>query len=191
MVIGERRSNSEREHSVKVILVVILAIAMLAYPARSFAHTDQPAGVKAQARKDSAASPANQITEAAQGDSRPSRDSETVIVALPFSSLELDPSLAEYLGLTSRQIRAVQQLMSQERRELEPLKTQLQSTHAKLLAAATDQSQSKEMEILAATEGRILTELIIWSCRTQARLHSLLTHEQQKKLEDLNRSRQP
>lgn len=40
---------------------------------------------------------------------------------------------------------------------------------------------------LAATEARILTNLIIKSTRTQARLHHLLTHEQQKKLEDLNR----
>ncbi len=171
-------------------LVVILAIAILAYSECSFAHTNQPADVKSQAQRDSAASAANQVTETAQGDSRPSRDNETVIVALQFSSLELDPSLAEYLSLTSRQIRAIQHLMLRERRELEPLKTELQSTHGKLLAAA-DQGQSKEMEILAATEARILTKLIIQSSRTQARLHGLLTPGQQKKLKDLNRSGQP
>ena len=169
-------------------LVFILAIAMLAYSERSFAHTDQPADVKSQAPTDSAASAANQVTEPVQEDRRPSRDNETVIVALPFSSSELDPSLAEYLRLTSRQIREIQDLMSQQRLELEPLKAELQSTHRKLLAAA-DQGQSKQMEVLAATESRLLTELIILSSRTQARLHALLTHEQQKKLEDLNGSR--
>ena len=169
-------------------LVVILAIAVFAYSGRSIARTTQPADVKPPAQTDSAASAATQVTEGAQGDCGPSRDNQTVIVALPFSSLELDPSLVEYLSLTSKQIRAIQDLMSQERRELEPLKTELQSTHGKLLAAA-DQGHSKEMDILAATEARILTKLIIQSSRTQARLHGLLTHEQQKKLEDLSRAR--
>jgi len=173
---------------VKVRLVVILAIAILAYSEHSFAHTHQPADVKSQAQTDSAAPAARQVTEAAPGNSRSSRDNEIVIVALPFSSLELDPLLAEYLNLTSRQIRAIQHLMSQERREVEPLKTELQSTHGKLLAAA-DQRESKEIGVLAATEARILTKLMIKSSRTQARLYGLLTHEQQKKLEDLNRSR--
>jgi hypothetical protein len=179
-----RTGNSEMWCIVNVRLVVILAIAILAYAQRSSAHTRQ--AVKAQEQTDSTASAVKQVTEAAEGDSRQSRDNETVMVDLPFPSLEVDPLLAEYLGLTSRQISTIQHLVSQERRETEPLMTQLQSTHEKLLTAA-DQGQSKETEILASTEARILTKLIIKSTRTQARLHHLLTHEQQKKLEDLNR----
>jgi hypothetical protein len=68
--------------------------------------------------------------------------------------------------------------------------TQLQSIHEKLVTAV-DQGQSKETELLAATEARVLTKLIIKSARIQARLHNLLTHAQQKRLEDLNRSRLP
>lgn len=187
-MIGGRHSNSEMERIVKVRLLVILAIAILACSERSFAHPRQPADVKSQAPTVPAASAAKKVTESALGDSRRSRDNETVVVDLPFPSLEIDPSLAEYLSLTSAQIGAIQHLVSQERRELEPLMTQLQLTHEKLLAAA-DQGQSKETEILAATEAKILTKLLIKSARIQARLHNLLTHEQQKKFEDLNRSR--
>jgi hypothetical protein len=163
---------------VKARLVVVLAIAIFGYSEHSLAHTQ----VKSQGQTDSAVPASTHIIEAL--DSRPSRDNETVIVDLSVSSLEIDPSFAEYLNLTARQIRAIQRLMSQERRELEPLKAQLQRTHRKLLAAA-DQGQSRKSEILAATEARILTRLIITNSRSQARLHSLLTHEQQKKLESV------
>lgn len=42
---------------------------------------------------------------------------------LSFSSLEIDPSFAEYLGLTGSQITAIQRLMSQEHGDVETLKT--------------------------------------------------------------------
>ena len=190
VVIAGRRSNSEMESIVKARFVVILAIAILTCSERSFAHTRQPADVKSHAPTDPPASTAKKLTGSALGDSRPSRDNETVIVDLPFPSLEIDPSLAEYLSLTSTQIEAIQNLVSQERRELEPLMTQMQSTHERLLAAV-DQGQTRETEILAAAEARIMTKLLIKSARIQARLNNLLTHEQQKKLEGLNRSRQP
>ena len=173
-----------------VKLVVILAMATIACSKRSFPHTHRPSDVKSLSQAGSAASAAKQVTPAAQGDSWQSQDTETVIVDLPLPSLEIDPSLAEYLGLTSSQIRSVQQLVSQERQELEPLMTQLQSTHEKLLAAV-DRGQSTETRVLAATEARILTKLLIKSAHMQAKRHSLLTREQQLKLEGLNRTRRP
>jgi hypothetical protein len=172
----------------KARLVVMLAIAILACSQRSFAHTNPYPDVKSQARADSAAFAAKQVTLAAQGDPRRSRDNETVIVDLPFPSLEIDPSWAEYPSLTSKQVRAIRHLVSQERRELEPLMKQLQSTHEKLLAMA-DQGQSKETEVLVAMEARILIKLFIKSTHIQARRRNLLTREQQMKLEDLKRSR--
>lgn len=164
----------------RVRFVVILAIATLGYSEHSAAHTQ----VKSQEQADSAVPPSRHISDALASESRSSRDNETVIVDLSHSSLEIDPSFAEYLNLTAKQIRAIQRLMSQERRELEPLKAQLQRTHRRLVAAA-GQGQSRETEILAAKEARILTKMIIKNSRSQARFHSLLTHEQQKKLESL------
>jgi len=182
VVTGGPRSNSEMENIVALRFIVILAMAILACSERSFARAPEPADVKLQAQADSVV--AGNRTEALPVESQLSRDNETVMLDLSFSSLEIDPSFAEYLNLTSRQITAIQRLMSQERRELEPLKAQLRSTHRKLLAAA-DQGQLRETEILAAAEARILTKLVIKNSRSQARLHRLLTHEQQKKLGDL------
>ena len=174
----------------KVELVVILAIATIASSERSFPHTHRPSDVKSLAQAGSAAAGAKQVTPAAQGDSGQGQDSETVIVDLPFPPLDIDSSLAEYLSLTSTQIRAIQRLVLEERRELEPLMAQLQSTQEKLLAAV-DQGQSTETRVLAATEARILTNLLIKSAHMQAKRHHLLTREQQLKLDGLNRSRQP
>src|SRR5437899_1817874 len=52
------------------------------------------------------------------------QENEAVVVALPFSSLQLNPSMAEYLGLTPSQIDAIQQVMVREQHRLEPLMSQ-------------------------------------------------------------------
>src|SRR4029077_9984642 len=44
------------------------------------------------------------------------QESEVVMVALPFSSLQLNPSLTTYLSLTSSQVEAIQQIMMREQR---------------------------------------------------------------------------
>src|SRR5438309_10898457 len=48
------------------------------------------------------------------------QQSEVVMVALPFSSLQLNPSLASYLSLTSSQVETIQQVMMREQHSLEP-----------------------------------------------------------------------
>src|SRR5260370_19637419 len=64
--------------------------------------------------------------------------SEVVMVALPFSSFQLNPSLATYLSLTPSQVEAIQRVMMWEQHSLEPLMTQLRTTREKLLAIGTD-----------------------------------------------------
>ena len=66
------------------------------------------------------------------------QDSAVVMVALPFSSLQLNPSLATYLSLTSSQVEAIQQVMMREQHSLEPLMTQLRTTREELLAIGSD-----------------------------------------------------
>jgi len=122
----------------------------------------------------------------------PAKQSEIVMVALPFSSFELSPSLAQYLGLTAEQISAIEKLMSEERRNLGPLMAQMQANKAKLLAASGHpQSNQKEVKALAAAQAGMLTELIIANSQMQAKLYKLLTVEQQKKLDNFKQSNEP
>src|SRR6266478_461082 len=68
-------------------------------------------------------------------ESAPAQNGQAVVLALPFSSLELDPSLAQYLGLKPEQVSAIQDLMLKERSKIAPLVAQLRTTQQELLTA--------------------------------------------------------
>jgi LTXXQ motif family protein len=118
----------------------------------------------------------------------PTQDSEIVMVALPFSSLELNPSLSEYLSLTSSQVAAIQQVMVLERQSLQPLMTQLRITREKLLATSGDRMNEKEVKSLAQAEAALLARLIVANARMQSKIYRILSPDQQKKLSDLVRT---
>jgi hypothetical protein len=120
--------------------------------------------------------------------SAPTEDSEIVMVALPFSSLQLNPSLSEYLNLTASQVAAIQQVMVLERQSLQPLMTQLSTTRQKLLTIASDGRNEKEVKSLAQAEGTLLAKLILANARMQSKIYRILSPVQQKKLGDLERT---
>jgi hypothetical protein len=115
--------------------------------------------------------------------------SEIVMVALPFSSLQLNPSIIEYLDLSSAQVESIETLMSEERRSLVPLMAQMQETREQLLSV-TDQGQTKDdraVKALAATQARNLTKLIVANSQMRTRIYQLLSPTQQKKLDEMQR----
>jgi Spy/CpxP family protein refolding chaperone len=118
----------------------------------------------------------------------PTQDSEIVMVALPFSSLQLNPNLSEYLSLTPSQAAAIQQVMVLERQSLQPLMTQLRNTREKLLAIGSDRMNEKEIKSLAQTEAALLAKLIVANARMQSKIYRILSPDQQKKLGDLERT---
>jgi hypothetical protein len=83
------------------------------------------------------------------------------MVALPFSSLQLNPSLARYLSLTSSQVEAIQQVMMREQHSLEPLMTALRTAREQLLAIASEHANEKQVKTLADTEASLLARLIV------------------------------
>jgi Spy/CpxP family protein refolding chaperone len=110
------------------------------------------------------------------------------MVALPFSSLQLNPSLATYLSLTSSQVEAIQQVMTREQRSLEPLMTTLRTTREKLLAIGSEHVNEKQVKALADTEASLLARLIVANARMQSNIYKILSPDQQKKLRDLERT---
>jgi Spy/CpxP family protein refolding chaperone len=116
------------------------------------------------------------------------QESEVVMVALPFSSLQLNPSLATYLSLTSSQVEAIQQVMMREQHSLEPLMTALRTTREKLLAIGSEHVNEKQVKALADTEASLLARLIVANARMQSKIYKILSPEQQKKLSDLERT---
>jgi len=116
------------------------------------------------------------------------QESEVVMVALPFSSLQLNPSLTTYLSLTSSQVEAIQQIMMREQRSLEPLMTSLRTTREKLLAIGSEHVNEKQVKALADTEASLLARLIVANARMQSRIYKILSPEQQRKLSGLERA---
>ena len=116
------------------------------------------------------------------------QESEVVMVALPFSSLQLNPSLAAYLSLTSSQVEAIQQVMMREQHSLEPLMTRLRTTREKLLAIGSEHVNERQVKALADTEASLLARLIVANARMKSKIYKTLRPEQQKKLSDLERT---
>jgi hypothetical protein len=116
------------------------------------------------------------------------QESEVVMVALPFSSLQLNPSLATYLSLTSSQVKAIQQVMMREQHSLEPLMTALRTARENLLAIGSEHVNEKQIKALADTEASLLARLIVANARMQSKIYKNLSPEQQKKLSDLERT---
>ena len=113
---------------------------------------------------------------------------EVVMVALPFSSFQLNPSLATYLSLTPSQVEAIQRVMMWEQHSLEPLMTQLRTTRERLLAIGSKHLNAKQVKALAETEASMLARLIVANARMQSKIFNILNAEQQKKLSDLERT---
>lgn len=116
------------------------------------------------------------------------QDGEIVMVALPFSSFQLNPSLSEYLSLTPSQVAAIQQVMVRERQSLQPLMKQLRVTREKVLAVGSDHINEKEVRNLAQVEAGLLARLIVANARMQSKIYKVLSPDQQRRLSDLERT---
>jgi Spy/CpxP family protein refolding chaperone len=110
---------------------------------------------------------------------------------MPFSSLQLSPSLVEYLGLSPTQVGSIQRLMDQERPTTEPLMEELRTISGEL-GAVIQQSQNDENEgtaqRLAASQARLLKQLMRANSRLQARIDDVLDSQQRKKLDSFKRA---
>jgi Spy/CpxP family protein refolding chaperone len=172
--------GKELHHESKIIIVLLLSIVTASQPAftavRSKVPNDEP--------------PIIARAPAVPTEPTPSPGGETVLVAMPFSSLQLSPTLVEYLGLTRTQAKAIQKLMDQERPTTEPLMDELRTVSAEL-GASVRQNQSDDNESvaqsLAATQARLLKQLMRANSRLQRRIDDVLDPQQRKKLDALRR----
>jgi Spy/CpxP family protein refolding chaperone len=130
-------------------------------------------------------------TPAVPTDPTPCSAGDIVVVAMPFSSLQLSPSLVEYLSLTRTQANAIQRFMDRERSTTEPLMDELRTISAEL-RVAIQQSRNTENEgtaqALAARQARVLKQLMKANSRLQQRINDVLDPQQRKKLDFFKRT---
>jgi Spy/CpxP family protein refolding chaperone len=118
-----------------------------------------------------------------------SSSEQTLIVPLPFSSLQLSPALVQYLELTPKQTSGIQQVMASERVSFAPLMAELDSTRQKLeMAKQTDHPDEKEIRSLALAQARLLTKAVAEDADLQSKISRLLNSEQRRKINRLNQA---
>jgi hypothetical protein len=123
---------------------------------------------------------------AAQTKHDPSPTEQALVVALPFSSLQLNSSLEQYLELTPQQSSAIRQVMASERPYVVPLMAEFNATRQKLqLASRSTYPDQKQIRSLALTQARLLTKLVAEDTDLQRKVSQLLNTEQQSKVEKL------
>jgi hypothetical protein len=129
-------------------------------------------------------------TPTARTDSTRSSAGETVVVATPFFSFHLTPSLVEYLGLTKTQVRSIQRLIEQARPTMQRLMLELQTINGKRAASQQRQNNDNEgaPQRLAATQARLLTQLMRANWRLRERIDEVLNSRQRKKLDSFRRT---
>jgi Spy/CpxP family protein refolding chaperone len=128
-------------------------------------------------------------TPAVPIDPAPSSTGDQLLVAMPFSSLQLSPSLVEYLGLTPTQAKAIQKFMDRERPTTEPLMDELRTISAELVANQKSRTENEgAAQRLAAKQARLLKQLMRANSRLQRRINDVLDPQQRKKLDSLTRS---
>lgn len=127
--------------------------------------------------------------ESSPKDSDSTRQSGVAVVELPFSSLQMNPALARQLELSSSQIRAIQEIISDERRRQEPLLKDLEVTRTQLsVANQKAHIDDKELHTLAEFQGAAVSKLIVANARMQSRIYKVLNADQKKKLEQFRRA---
>jgi hypothetical protein len=124
-------------------------------------------------------------------DPSPVAAGDIVLVTIPFSSLQLNPSLVEFLRLTPTQVRSIRRLMDQERPTTEPLMHELQIISPQLNNATQERTNSENEESaqrLAARQARLLKQLVRANSRLQQRINNVLDPRQRKKLNYFRRA---
>jgi hypothetical protein len=113
---------------------------------------------------------------------------EMVLVATPFSSLQLSPSVVAYLGLTATEVKAIQKLMDQERPTTESLMHELRTISGELGSAIQGRNENEGYaQRLAARQARLLKQLMTGNSRLQRRINDVLDSRQRRKLDSFRR----
>jgi hypothetical protein len=114
----------------------------------------------------------------------PSSTEQAVVVPLPFSSLQLNSSLEQYLELTPEQSSAIRRVMARERPSVAPLIAEFNATRQKLeMATRSTHPDQKQIRSLALIQARLLTRLVAEDADLQGKISHLLNSEQRRKIE--------
>ena len=119
----------------------------------------------------------------------PAQMSAGTLVIPPVScSPDIPIQLVDYLELTPVEIQALQAQVTEECKQLKPLVEELENSRRKLMAMKLDgKADDQQVQKIAAEESQIMRQLIVANSQLETKLYSMLTTEQQRKVDALLR----
>ena len=113
---------------------------------------------------------------------------DTLVVSTPDSSPDVPAAIVKYLDLTPLQIAAIQAQIAVQRGQVQSLMEQLTNNRWELIATTLKgQFDIHRVRKLAAQQARILEPLVVANARLQTEIYTILTIEQQRKLDEMRK----
>jgi len=130
-------------------------------------------------------SPAQSYSQA----NAPTQMSAGTLVIPPVScSPDIPGQLIDYLELTPGEIQALQAQVTEECKQVQPLVEKLDKSRRELMALKLDgKAGNRQVQTIAAEQSQIIKQLIVANSQLETKLYSMLTTEQQQKVDGLLR----
>ena len=130
----------------------------------------------------------NQAESYAQANPAPQIPSASVILPPRTCSPDISEQLVSYLELSPRQVEAIQAQVTAQCEQVQPLMERLEESRRKEISIKlSGKFDAKEVQALAAEQSEIIKQLIVANSQLEIKLYSMLTSEQQRKVDGLLR----
>ena len=132
--------------------------------------------------------PDSQTESYAQANTAPQIPSASVIVPSPTCSPDLPEQLISYLELTPLQVEAFRARVTDQCKQVQPLMERLEGSRRKEISIKlSGKFDAQEAQALAEEQSGIIQQLIVVNSQLEIKLYSMLTSEQQRKVDGLLR----
>jgi Spy/CpxP family protein refolding chaperone len=130
----------------------------------------------------------NQAQSYAQANPAPQIPSASVILPPRTCSPDIPGQLVSYLELSPQQVEAIQAQVTGQCEQVQPLMERLEESRRKEISIKlSGKFDVQEAQALAAEQSGIIKQLIVANSQLETKLYSMLTSEQQRKVDGLLR----
>src|SRR3974390_2199621 len=124
----------------------------------------------------------------AQANTAPQIPGAAVIVPSPSCSPDLPEQLVSYLEITPVQVEAIRAQVTDQCKQVQPLMERLEESRRREISIKlSGKFDAQEAQALAAEQSGIIQRLIVANSQLEIKLYSMLTSEQQRKVDGLLR----
>ena len=124
----------------------------------------------------------------AQANTSPEISGSAFVIPPVVCSPNIPNQLVDYLQLTPLEMQVLQEQVTEQCKQVQPLIDRLDKSRRKLLAMKLNgKVDDREVQALAAEQSQIIKQLIVANSQLETKLYNTLTSEQQRKVDGLLR----